>query len=465
MKYLKIYGFSGLNRNVADFLPEQGEFLEAENLVTTKIGVLKKTGDYEIKGAQITSSKDILGGVDFFRADGTHDHLVAIDGTNSDIYYYTGGSWTSQSLSRTATEKIRFAYSPTLDHLFACNISDDTTGWNGSSWSTSTNLSGAPKAKFPIMFGRRLWLFNVDVGGTTYIDRGYRSSLVDSGSITWDTTNDWIVFDDIITGVGKNGENMFVGCENSIWTYSLADEKYQVSGHGCVSHESITSYGKWTFWAARDGIYTFNGGSDKKISLPIQEYWDAIPEANLSKIQMEVLGHNLYIYIGDLTSPSTLSNTLFVYDILQNNFNKINLADEVENLHTYVTSSGKELFMGNDDGEIFQLFTSETQNTASFPSSIETNWLYGSGMKYKDDWYELWGYGDKLSGLKVKYKVDDGEWKPAGELNGSIDKVDFKARGNRIKFLLEEISKNNLYELQMLQAGYVPGYTKEDDES
>jgi len=462
MKYHKIFGFSGINRNVADFLPEEGEFSEAVNLTTSKIGVLKKTGDYEIKGAQITASKDILGGIDFARADGTHDHFVAIDGTNSNIYYYTSGSWTSQSLSRTATEKIRFAYSPTLDHLFACNITDDTTGWNGSAWSTSTNLTSAPKAKFPIMFGRRLYLLNVNTG-TAYINRYYRSSLVDSGSITWDVTNDWGVFDDVITGVGKNGENMFIGCENSIWILTLGDEKYQVASHGCVSHESITSYGKWTFWAARDGIYAFNGGSSKKISSAIQEYWDGVPEANLDDIQMEVLGHNLHIYLGDITSPSTLTNVGFIYDILQNNFNRLAFVDEVKHLHTYVTSSGKKLFMGNDNGEIFEMFSSATQNTAVFGSFIETNWFYGSGIEYEDDFYEFWGYGNKLSGLKVSYKVDDSGWKPAGELNGSLDSVEFKKRAYRIKFLLQEVSKNNLYDLQMLQIGYVPSHVKEED--
>jgi len=463
MQYEQIFAFSGINRQVSPFLPKDGELAEAQNFTTTKIGILKKTGDYEIKGAQITASQDIIGGIDFVRADGTHTHIVAINGSaNAGIYKYTA-SWADQSQSLTKDTKVRFAYSPTLDTLFAVNYSDATRSFNGAAWSTATNVTSAPRSYYVIIFGRRVYLLNCVVSAVAYRTRAYRSSLVDSGSITWDTTNDWIVFDDVINGVGKNGENMFLGCENSCWIFTLADEKYQVSNVGCVSHESICSYKTWTFRAARDGVYAFDGAADQKISLPIQEYWDSIPEANLSKIQAKVVGHHLYIYIGDITEPSSLSNVLWDYDILQNDWNRIGLGEEVKHLHVYVTTTGKALFMGNDNGEIFELFTSEAQNTGVFPSFLETNWIYGSGARMMDDYYELWGHGDKLSGLKVSYKVDDGEWKAAGELNGSTDVVNFKVRGYRIKFLLQEVSKNNLYELHSLEYGYVPQFAKEED--
>ena len=457
-------GFSGVNRNTSNFDDTAGEYTEAQNFVTNKIGVLKKAGDYQIKGAQITASQDIIGGVDFVRVDGTHTHIVAINGSsNAGIYEYTT-SWADKSQSLTKDTKVRFDYSPTLDTLFAANYSDATRSYNGSDWSTSTNVTSAPKGKIPIMFGRRLYLLNCDVSDTDYPTRGYRSSLVDSGSITWDTTNDWVVFDDVITGGGKNGENMFVGCENSCWIFTKADEKYQVSTTGCVSHESIASYGRWTFRAARDGVYAFDGASDTKISLPIQEYWDAIIEANLSEIQAKVLGHHLYVYIGDVTVDGrALANVLWDYDILQNNWNRMGLADEAKHLHTYVTTSGKRLFMGNDDGEVFQMFTSDSQNTTEFTSFIETGWFFGSGPNYKDDYYQLWGYGEKLSGLKVSYKVDDSSWQAVGQLNGSTDFVKFNARGYRIKFLLQETSKNNMYEGHRLSLQWQSSHEKKED--
>ena len=77
-----------------------------------------------------------------------------------------------------------------------------------------------------------------------------------------------------------------------------------------------------------------------------------------------------------------------------------------------------------------------------------------------DTFRELWGTGEKLSGLKVSYKVDDGEWKAIGQLNGVSDVAKFRARGYRVKFLLEEVSKNNLFELHTLDMGYTPAYVR-----
>ena len=119
--------------------------------------------------------------------------------------------------------------------------------------------------------------------------------------------------------------------------------------------------------------------------------------------------------------------------------------------------------MGNDDGEIFQLFTSDGQYTAEFTSFIETGWFFGSSPKYRDDYYALWGFGEKLSGLKVSYRVDDSDWKAVGQLNGSTDFVKFIVRGYRIKFLLQETSKNNMYEIHRLTLDWQPSHEIKDD--
>jgi hypothetical protein len=468
MPYKSIYLSGGINRNTSPFLIEDGETTELQNFTTTKIGVLKKTGDYELKNAQITASYNMLGGVDFQRADGTHEHYVAVDGaSNAGIYKDVAGTWTTQSQALTKGNKVRFSYCPPLDTLFACNYADVTRSYNGTSWSTSTNVTSAPKAKYTIYFGDRIYLLNTVVGANSYVNRAYRSSTVETSPITWDTTNDWITFYDVITGVGKNGENMFVGCQNSCWVFTLLDARYQVSAHGCVSNDGITEYGSWTFFPSYDGMYVFDGSTDTKISLPVQDYWDAILYTSLGSIQAKVLGHHLYIFIGDVTvGGRSLSNVVLDYNILQNNWTRMSLNENIMDTHLYTESdSGRELFFGNDDGEVFQMFESSTQNAGVFTSFIETPWFYGSGPRIIDTFEEIWGHGEKLSGLKVKYKVDDGDWIPAGELNGFSGLLKISARGKRIKFLLEETSKNNLFELHSLEVGFSPKFPefKEND--
>lgn len=299
----------------------------------------------------------------------------------------------------------------------------------------------------------------------SYPTRAYRSSLVDSGSITWDTANDWIVFDDVIVGGGYNGDNMMVMCENSVHVFTISDDKYQASDRGCVSHESICSYKSLTFWASTDGMYLWNGSRDQKFSLPIQDVWDSISLADLQNIQAAVIGDNLYVYLGTTTiDGKTVTNTMYCYDISQDDWNRIRLGTSSNHLHTFTTSSGKRLFMGDTDGKVYQMFTGQSQNGSPFRGMVETDWMFGSGEHEIDSYMELWGFGEKLASMKVFAKVDDGEYQPLGELNGSTDYVSFNMTGYRIRFMLQETSKGFMYELSRLEVGFVPKYSKKTDD-
>lgn len=462
-----IYLSGGINQNVSPFLIEDGEMADIQNFTTTRIGTLKKSGDYTIKNAQVAAAQNALGGIDFQRADGTHQHIIAINGdANADIYKDVNGTWTAQSQSLTSGANVRFAYSPALDMLFACNFSDATRSFDGTTWSTVTDVTSAPKAKYITSFGDRIYLLHTIVGADTYVGRAYRSSTTDTSPITWDTTNDWISFDDVITGVGRSGENMFVGCQSSCWVFTLQDVKYQASGHGCVSHDSIVDYGTWVFFASDDGMYVYDGSTDTNISLAVKDFWEAIPTSDRGYIKAKIKGHHLYVYIGSVTVDGrALANVVLDYNILQNSWTRLTLGETVKDMHIFTESTGKELFIGNDDGEIFQMFTGEDQNGSVFTSFIETPWFYGSGPTEIDDYKELWAHGELLSGLKVFYKVDDKGWTPVGELNGFSDLVKFNVSGKRIKFLLQETSKDNMYELHSLEILFQPRFPEKKENS
>jgi hypothetical protein len=464
MPYKTIYLVGGINRNVSTFLNQDGELSDIQNFELSKIGVLKKSGGYSLKNAQVTALMNILGGFDFQRADGTNEHFIAVDGANAGIYKDVGGTWTDQSQTLTSGAYVRFAYSPVLDVLFACNYSDATRSYNGTSWSTSTNVTDAPKAKYITSFGDRIYLLNCVVGATSYVSRAYRSTTTDTSPITWDA-DEWISFNDVITGVGKVGENMFVGCDSSCWVWTLEEVKYQASGRGCVSHDGIVSYGNSVFFPSDDGMYLYDGSKDINISLAVKDYWDAIPVANRVYIKAKMKGHHLYISIGDVVVDGrSLSNVILDYNVLQNTWSRFSIGEDVMEMHTFTESTGEEIFIGNNNGEVFQLFGTNTDQDGSvFTSFIETPWYYGSGPREIDDFTELWAYGEDLSGLKVKYKIDNKGWISAGELNSSSDFVNISTSGKRIKFLLEETSKGNMYELHALDIGYQPKFPERDE--
>lgn len=468
MDFISILNFNGINRQVSPFLIEIGELAEAQNLVTDKIGVLRKSFDYTVKGSRIANNLSVYGAVDFYRTDGTHDHIVAVNGaSNAEIYLYDS-DWTTQSQSLTKDYRVRFAYSPTIDTLLAVNFADATRSFDGTSWSTSTNVTNAPKAYYIISWGDRFYLLNCDVSGTSYPSRAYRSDAIET-SVTWDS-DEYIVFNDTITGVGTNGENLFVTCQNSTHVFTLNEDKYKVSDIGCTSHESIVNYATFSFYASRDGYYAFDGKDTFKISSAIEDFWKNIPEANFSSIQAVVHQEHIYVYVGDITAPwdstETLQNVIFDYNILQNNWNRGQLGNDCTSLHTFVTSSGKKVFMGDDTAFVYQMFdNSGQQNTADYSSHFETDWVYGSGASIYDDYYEVHAFGKYLSGLKVFYKTSEtSSWKSAGELNGERDVVKLKrVRSDKIRFRFAENSGQNLYEVYRVDVGYEPVYEENED--
>ena len=472
MEYLTIFGFSGINRQVSPFLVADGDVSESQNFVTNKIGVLKKSFDYSIKGIQVTNQNSILSGFDFFRNDTTHDHVISTQDSenveDTEIFIYSGGEWVNQLQHLSTTSIVRFAYSPTIDTLFTCNYDDATRSYK-TGWSTITNVTDAAQAKYIINWGNRIYLLNCFLDGVSYPSRAYRSDAIET-SATW-TSDQYIPFEDVVTGVGVNGENLFVGCQNSIHILTLAEEKFRVSDVGCVSHEGIAACGRYTFYHGADGFYAFDGSTTFKVSSPIQEYWDGIPQANWDKIQATTKGDHVYVYIGDITAPwdssETLENVVFDYNVLQNNWNRGRLSADCTSLHTYVTSSGRELFMGDSEGHVYQLFDdSGQQNGEDYSSHVETHWVYGSGAEIKDDYSQIIGYGMYLSSLQVKYKTEEREdWKSLGELTKDTDILNFRRiRSYKIKFRLDEFSGKNLFELERLDIGFTPAYFRNEKE-
>lgn len=378
-------------------------------------------------------------------------------------------AWSAVTHNFTKDNRIRFCNVTPLNVVYAVNGVDAPAIYHDKTHSDFTAITNYYSStyvtlvpKIAVFFAGRVYFMHCKVNGSWEKDKFYRSSDIAVGGLplVW-AADEFVSLGDEIVGAGVVGDNLFVGCRQSCWYFTQNDQKFQISSNGCVSHESICAYSKYGFWASRDGMYASVGGDEKKISSAVQDFWDAIPEASLALISAGIDRFNLYISIGDVTvDGETHSNTVLKYNILQNNWTRLYLADEPYSMHQFVTSSGQQLFFGDSAGKVYELGSGGTQNGENIPTAIETDWQYGSGARSVDDFYEFWGVGDKLSGLKVMYKVDskDNEWMPAGELNGERSVAKFKARGSRIKFLIQETSKSNLFQVDGFVYGYEPAY-------
>lgn len=453
MKYYEIPQISSINRKVSPFLNEVGELREGQNIDISKIGIAEKTGDYSLVDTQITASQDILGFGMYTRDDGTYEFYTVCDGdSNSDIYKLSGGSWSAQSQSLTSGAQGYFASMPELDLLFFANYSDDTRGYNGSSWSTSTNLTDAPKAHYlNASHDFRLFLGNCNVGGTSYPCRYYYSSQGDSGTLSWDTTNDWNALPEPITGFANHGRDQLVFTEHFIFRAD-AYERKMIAQVGAINQDVIQTMNEWTLFANRNGVYATNQAQTQKISQAVSDYIDGV--SSPSDMRAAASDDFYYLYLGSVTLGSdTLTNVVLEYDVSQNKWSRLGLGEEVKSMGMYITSGQEEVYFGNDDGEVFKLFDGDSQNGSDFPAFIElAPVLIDDNPKF---FQKIVAMGNNLNGIKVQYKLrEDDRWSSAGELRGSLSEVKFGAKGAYLYLRLSEMGQGEPFKLYRLLVGY-----------
>lgn len=102
-----------------------------------------------------------------------------------------GSTWTTLSMPNAIDPNTRISMNDSLGEMYVCGKSTTTGGRvqivnvkNDLSVSTTRNLYGAPKARFVVEYGGALYAINVDINGTVYSDRAYRSSQA-LGAVTF----------------------------------------------------------------------------------------------------------------------------------------------------------------------------------------------------------------------------------------------------------------------------------------
>lgn len=458
MEFFSVDNIEALNRKTTPFLMKVGEFIECQNIdVSTKIGAAKKTGDYTQTGNQIAASKNILGMGVFKRADGTFEFYSTCDGTNSEIYKLVTATWTSQSQTLTAAAKGQYCSMSELDTLFYANYSDATRSYNGSSWSTTTNVTSAPKARYLNAHQTRLFLGDCVVGATSYPTRYYFSSSGTGGSLSWDTTNDYYVLPEPITGFENNGETQLVFTRNFVFRGDAYD-KHQIATVGTTSQNTVATRGGVTYFSNDMGDFATDGATFDKISHAVDDYFDGMTKSFLPSMSGGILRDTRYIYIDDVTlEGESLTNVLLSYHIPTNKWSKLRLGVNCKVIRPFTDGSDiTDLYFGNDNGEIFKLFSGNFQDTAEFAAYLETPFYFLGEAGDINNVLQIEAWGNPLNGLSVQYRSDyDANWEAAGELRGSYSHLPLQAKNTeKIAFRFNEMSKGVPFELHKFRIGY-----------
>lgn len=102
------------------------------------------------------------------------------------VEYYqksVGAAWTALSLPNTLDPNTKVDMNDSLGEMYLAGKSTSSGNRvqivnvkNDLTTSTTRNLYGAPKSRFIVEYAGALYAINVDINGTVYSDRAYRSS-------------------------------------------------------------------------------------------------------------------------------------------------------------------------------------------------------------------------------------------------------------------------------------------------
>lgn len=378
----------------------------------------------------MTVAKDILMNVEFqYGTTPTRKHLVVCNAaTESEVYLNSAGTWTQQAQNLTAGAKARGT--DFVDYFFLCNYSDATRSYSGSAWSTSTNVTSAPKAKYVESYRNRLYLAYCNVSATAYPSRVYYSSLPASdGTITWDTTNDYFYVEtqdgDHITALAKNKTHLLVFKENSMFRYDgtfAATNLKPISWNlGAVSQESVVLDENVVFFYSRKGVAMSGGGEPKIISRAIQPIIDRVNQANLGDICGGIHEDHLLMYVGTLTSAlpgddDALEKVMLDYDISQNSWTYHIVPDEPQAFATYTSTGAKLLSFGDANGEMFTWNSGTTDDGTAIATNIELE-MWPSGPETTNTFQSTYFFGSgDLGDVDWQWAVDGGDYSTAVDL-------------------------------------------------
>lgn len=407
-----------------------------------------------------------LGGKVYYKSDGTSKIVVATDDeghTKSDLYVDNNGVWVVQNQSLTQGSKVEFENF--TDLLFAVNYSEATRSFNGTSWSTSTNVTNAPKARYIKAYGFRLYLACVNIGGTSYPYRICFSSYPSSAlAITWDTTNDYIDTPSqrAITALYVHNDRLLIFTEEELYRYD-GNSLYLVPGApGTKSQRSITVNGGYLYYydGFGRGAWRYDGVSSEFIGRGIQPFADGVDAATLDEIASFADGDKVRFYVGTVTNSDediSLSNAYFEYNTAakcwfvgtqsQNStvyfdYNAIVAQytyDSTELTYDNDTSNydgflpqGRRILMGSNNSKIYQLESGFTDDSTNIPFVVETAPLFQGDPDIIKSYMRVTVRTKYGSSLMVQFKVDSNDWVTLGECQEESTSFEIMEQGKSI---------------------------------
>jgi len=256
-----------------------------------------------------TSAGDpVLGLFRGYFSDGSKNTMWAVGTT---LYAYDDSTVTTvnSGLSASATQ---YWFAQADDYVFYSNGYDAPRRWDGT---TDSAIPGSPPIfKQIIVHKNRLW--------GVVADDPTRLFFSDEADYTTYTSTNFVYVPapktaDAITGIDVIQDNLIVWTRNNKYVLYGSDLTNFVlrkaSGFkGAVNDDVVQTYQNYAFFLSDDGVYMFNGNTDKIISAKIKSKIDAIPDKSLCR---SVIHDNKYYLFYPAPAQAHATNCL-VYDMV-----------------------------------------------------------------------------------------------------------------------------------------------------
>lgn len=437
---------------VDPYMSPLGSVSEAINVHFDRKGSVTLRSGQEAIGNQVQSGRPCLGMHNFRDTTNTYNQLLSVfeDGTNSDIYYLNGSTWTKTLENDTRNHKTKFYNF--LNEVIRVNGVDARKSWTGnpaSAWRTSggnLDIGNAPQGFFVDSLKEKLYIAN-------NTDRLFFSSIPSSGgTITWDTTNDWVDINpkdgDNITEIKRHALELLVFKRNFLyrWRGLEGGDAEPLINVGTFSQESVVLTKLGIFFHHPSGIYQYTGGYPVEVSRPVSDFVDNMSSTNYTEVAAWEDGDHVYFSLGNVTiSGTTFTNVVIRLTLSSQVWTVYSVDSQIRFARPYIYGTSNTRVVGNSNGYVLFWNTANTDNGTPITYSLITKpYELGAILADTKTINRLAAICEKAQGSILSWKADEEEqWHTLGELNKFItffrgDKIN--ARFHHIRFKLHGTS-------------------------
>lgn len=354
---------------------------------------------------------------------------AALAKVNSDVYAYTGSSWSSVRSGLGAATKARFTNLVDYAFMVDGNAGSVASSWSGTGSFGSTNIASLPAGDFIENYRNRIWVAdNSD-------DKVYYSDVVTtSGTITGGTSYIQISPADgqKVRGLFRHPRALLVFKENNIYRIynpNSSDPDPSIQ-RGTYSQESIIQAKDGIYYHHPTGFYKFAfEGEQEEISLPISDIVKAIPRSSYESIAGWADDNHVLWSIGDITLDGISFTNLAV---------RRTISTKVWTVYSYPTQiqcstlydSGSTLvpLLGDDVGNVLQYDTGNDDFGTTIHYDVITHWItFTSLQSLQKDLSQVIALHENAEGTQLAFQIDTDNsrkttnaWRPMEQISQAL---------------------------------------------